>query len=137
VRLLLDTNILSDVVRNPSGRAAAHLSLMKPGEAATSIIAAAELRFGYVRVASKRLEHLIEGVLSNLEIISWEAPADMAYARIRTLLERRGAGVGQNDMLIAAHALTLNVALVTANERHFTRIPGLKVLNWLGKAPDE
>ncbi len=130
MRFLLDTNILSDIVRNPNGKAASRFADAQIGEVGTSIIAAAELRFGYVRVSSERLERKIEAILASIEIADWMSPADFAYASIRTILERAGVSVGQNDMLIAAHAATLRVTLVS-DDRIFSRVPNLKVENWL------
>ena len=130
MKYLLDTNILSDIIRTPSGIAAERFAKAERGELGTSIIAAAELRFGYVRVSSKRLEREIEGILSAIEIADWRAPADLRYATIRAELEKIGVSVGQNDMLIAAHASALEVTLVS-DDRVFSRVPGLKVENWL------
>lgn len=92
------------------------------------------MRFGYTRVASRRLERDIEAVLGVVVIEDWCAPAGLAYARIRTTVERSGVSVGQNDMLIAAHAAALGTTLV-ANDRIFSRIAQLKVENWLRESP--
>ena len=127
---LLDTNVLSDILRNPRGRAAVRFASTPASEMGTSIIAAAELRFGYVRKASKRLEVDVEAILGAIAVKDWMAPADMAYARIRSILEKSGTSVGQNDMLIAAHAAMLGATLVS-DDRIFSRIPDLKIENWL------
>jgi tRNA(fMet)-specific endonuclease VapC len=134
MRYLLDTNVLSSIVRNPSGPAARKFAAMDAVALGTSIIAAAELRFGYTRVASRRLERDVEAVLGVIAIRDWSAPADFAYATIRTTLERSGVSVGQNDMLIAAHAVALGTTLVS-DDRIFSRIGQLKVENWLRDAP--
>jgi tRNA(fMet)-specific endonuclease VapC len=131
MRYLLDTNVISALIKHPNGGAAKRVAAVTAGELGTSIIVSAELKFGYIKQSSKRLEALIEGLLAGFEIAPWEAPADLAYARLRTLLERKGRPIGQNDMLIAAHALALNVVLVTDNDREFSRVPGLKVENWV------
>ncbi len=60
-----------------------------------------------------------------------QTPVDTHYAKLRTSLEKAGTPIGPNDMLIAAHALSLRLTLVTANEREFSRVDGLKVENWL------
>ena len=78
------------------------------------------------RGAARALE-----LLDKLSVAAFEAPADTFYGEIRTRLERAGTPIGSNDMLIAAHALSLDCTLVTANEREFRRVPGLKVENWL------
>lgn len=131
---LLDTNILSDIVRNQDGAAAQRFASVPEGTLATSIIAAAEMRFGYVRISSKRLERKVETILSQIDILDWTRPADFAYANIRTLVEKMGVTVGQNDMLIAAHAMVLDLTLVS-DDRIFGRVPGLKVENWLRAEP--
>jgi tRNA(fMet)-specific endonuclease VapC len=97
----------------------------------TSIIVAAELRYGAAKKGSPRLSAQIEAILGALGIRSFEAPADATYAQLRTRLERAGQPIGANDLLIAAHALTLGHVLVTANEREFARIDDLRHENWL------
>lgn len=128
---LLDTNVISDLIRNPSGRAATKVAGLSEGELRTSIIVAAELRYGVAKKGSQRLADLVDSVLADFEILPWEAPADMHYASVRDGLSRSGLPIGDMDMLIAAHALSLDAVLVTDNEREFSRVPGLKVENWL------
>ena len=131
---LLDTNILSDLVHHPrSGAAARQLALARAhgGEdISTSIIAAAELRYGVVKRGSARLARQVETVLGVLDVLPFEAPADLIYGRLRTDLERRGQPMGGNDLLIAAHALAAQLTLVT-DDRGFARIPALLRENWL------
>lgn len=131
MRYLLDTNIISALCRYPEGGVAERVGRLAVGELGTSLIVAAELRFGYVKAASARLERLVEETLASFEIAPWESPADVAYAELRTRLEREGRRIGQNDMLIAAHAIALEVVLVTHDMREFSRVPGLKVEDWL------
>jgi tRNA(fMet)-specific endonuclease VapC len=128
---LLDTNILSDVMRNPTGRVAERLSAVGEQAVTTSIVVASELRFGALRRGSAALISRVEDVLSRLPVAPLAAPADELYADVRSALERSGRPIGANDMLIAAHALALDCVLVTANEREFRRVPGLAVENWL------
>ena len=97
----------------------------------TSIIIASELRFGAEKKGSPRLSAQLEKVLSALEILPLEEPADRHYAAIRTHLQRVGQPIGYNDMFIAAHALALSLTLVTHNQAEFARVPGLTVENWL------
>lgn len=127
---LLDTNAVSDLVRNPHGKVVQQYRLRKE-DAATSIIVAAELRFGAERRGSHKLTSQLDQVLLDLPVLPFDAPADAAYARIRTDLERAGVMIGANDLLIAAHALALECILVTDNEREFGRVPGLRIENWL------
>ena len=128
---LLDTNILSDLVRNPQGAVAAQI--IKKGEdtICTSIIVAAELRYGAIKSNSAKLVERIDLILSALEILPLETPADHHYASLRHHLTLQGAPIGPNDLLIAAHALANGLTVVTANVGEFSRVPELKVVNWL------
>jgi tRNA(fMet)-specific endonuclease VapC len=128
---LLDTKIVSDVVRNPQGRVAARLANIGDAIVATSIIVAAELHFGALRKKSPRLTAQLEVVLGGLDILPFAAPADRIYGELRAQLESKGTPVGANDLLIAAHALALGYTLVSHNVREFSRIKGLKAENWL------
>jgi len=128
---LLDTNILSDLVRNPQGRIADQIRAIGEARIGTSIIVAAELRYGAIKKGSDRLTAQIEAVLSRMEILPFEAPADTAYGMIRAQLERAGTLIGGNDLLIAAQTIALGHTLVTDNESEFARIDGLAWENWL------
>src|SRR3954467_11885675 len=130
IEFLLDTHIVSSLIRKPLGPMRQRAERVGFNRLATSIIVAAEVRFGYVRRESARLRRDAEAVLALLPILPFETPADQRYAELRAELERRGTPIGGNDMLIAAHALALDSALVTANEREFRRVPGLRVENW-------
>jgi tRNA(fMet)-specific endonuclease VapC len=130
-RFLLNTNILSDLVRAPQGRIAARIAQVGGDAICTSIIVAAELRFGAIKKGSERLTIQLEHILSAIDIQPFEAPADAAYARLRAQLEAVGLPIGGNDMLIAAQALATDCTLVTDNEREFVRVSGLQVENWL------
>ena len=130
-RFLLDTNILSDLVRNPHGLIAARIAQVGDRAICTSIIVAAELRFGAAKKGSDRLTIQLERIFSAIEIQPFEAPADAAYAQLRAQLEAAGSPIGGNDMLIAAQALATDCTVVTDNEREFVRISGLQVENWL------
>jgi len=127
---LLDTNVISNAVRNPHGSTAKRMEIVAE-QLSTSIIVAAELRFGYVRVGSERLKQGIEAILESFPILDWSSPCDLSYAAIRNDLEKRRQLIGPMDMLIAAHALALDATLVTDNEREFGRVPGLKIENWI------
>ncbi|NVN84623.1 MAG: type II toxin-antitoxin system VapC family toxin [Rhodopseudomonas sp.] len=130
-RYFLDTNILSDLIRNPQGKAARRIA--KVGEAAicTSIVVAAELRYGCAKSGSARLCKAVEDLLGEIEVLPFEAPADADYGDIRVTLEAAGTPIGSNDLLIAAHARALGATIVTANTQEFKRVRGVKVENWL------
>jgi len=133
LRYLLDTNILSDLVRQPQGTAAARIAAAGEETVCTSIVAAAELRYSAAKSGSKKLADRVDLILSALEILPLEAPADRHYGNLRHHLATQGTLIGPNDLLIAAHALCLDIAVVTANAGEFSRVPGLKVENWLEK----
>ena len=128
---LLDTNIVSDLVRHPQGVVAAHISKAGENTVCTSIIVAAELRYGAAKSNSAKLADRVDLILSALEILPLETPADHQYAAVRHHLTREGALIGPNDLLIAAHALASDLTVVTATVGEFSRVPGLKVENWL------
>jgi tRNA(fMet)-specific endonuclease VapC len=130
-RYLLDTNIISDLIRNPKGEVAKHIARVGENNVCTSIIVAAELRYGCAKSGSKRLLEVVENLLGELNVLSLEGPADAEYGRIRAELERKGSPIGGNDLLIAAHALAIEATMVTANVAEFTRVDGLNVQNWL------
>ena len=131
MRYLLDTNIVSDLVRRPQGRIAQHIREVGEAQVCTSVIVAAELRYGAAKKGSQRLTAQLEAVLSALDVVSFEAPADEAYGLIRARLERAGQPIGANDLLIAAHAVAIGCAIVTDNELEFGRIEGLLRETWL------
>lgn len=132
MRYLLDTNILSDLVRNPRGTIVARIAEIGEDQVCTSIIVAAELRYGAAKKGSPRLTAQVEAVLGAIEILPIEAPADETYGQIRADLERKGTPIGGNDLLIAAQAVAVGLVVVTDNEREFGRVEGLVVENWLG-----
>jgi len=123
-RYLLDTNIISDLIRNPQGEVMKKIRELGEESICTSIIVASEK-------GSEKLTHRVEVILSAMEVIAFEEPADCHYAAIRNFLEKMGMTIGPNDMLIAAQALSLNLVIVTANTKEFTRVPELKVENWV------
>lgn len=128
---LLDTNILSDLIRNPRGRARERLARVGEARVATSIVVACELRFGAAKRASAVLSERVEALLARLTILPLEPGADRHYAQVRWHLGRSGLPIGPNDLLIAAQALALGLLLVTDNTSEFSRVPGLVVENWL------
>jgi tRNA(fMet)-specific endonuclease VapC len=128
---LLDTNIVSDLIRNPQGRVTQRICEVGEARVCTSIIVAAELRFGAAKKASPRLSAQLEAVLSALDVLPFEAPADTAYGLLRARLEQAGQPIGGNDLLIAAQAIALGYTIVTDNEREFARIVDLPCENWL------
>jgi tRNA(fMet)-specific endonuclease VapC len=130
-RTMLDTNIVSDLIRNPLGKVAAKLAADGDDGLCLSIITAAELRFGAAKKGSAELVARVEAVLGAVDIVPLDVPADHEYGRLRAELELAGTPIGPMDLLIAAQALVLRVTLVTRNLAEFRRVPGLKIENWL------
>ncbi|PSB17402.1 VapC toxin family PIN domain ribonuclease [filamentous cyanobacterium CCP1] len=128
---MLDTNILSDLVRHPQGQVFQCIASVGEAKICTSIVVACELRFGAIKSGSDRLVRQLESILSVLPVLALEPPIDRCYGEIRTHLEQAGTPIGPNDLLIAAHALTLDLTLVTANFREFQRVSNLRLENWL------
>jgi tRNA(fMet)-specific endonuclease VapC len=128
---MLDTNILSDLILNPQGRAARRIAKVGENSICTSIIVAAELRYGCAKSGSARLRKAVEDLLGEISVLPFEAPADADYGAIRALLEAAGTPIGGNDLLIAAHASAIGATIVTANTQEFKRVRGVKVENWL------
>src|ERR1017187_3674115 len=130
-RYLLDTNILSDLIRNPDGVVAIRLADLAEDEACTSIVVVSEFRFGAAKKGSAWLTARIEQVIRELDVLPLEPPIDTHYAEIRAHLARKGQPIGHNDFFIASHARMLGLTLVTDNVSEFQRVPGLEVENWL------
>ena len=128
---LLDTNVISALMKQPQGPLAARISALEPNVVATSIIVACELRYGARRKDSRRLTDQLEKILQSIDVLPLEETVDHHYAEIRTSLEQSGKVIGANDMLIAAHALALDATLITGNLREFERVPTLRVENWM------
>ena len=131
LRYLLDTNILSDLIRNPRGAVRIRLGALPAESVGTSIVVAAELRYGAEKKGSRPLHKKVEDVLGSFAVLPFAHPADIHYGALRARLEAAGTPISNNDMLIAAHALALDCILVTDNDREFSRIDGLAVENWL------
>jgi tRNA(fMet)-specific endonuclease VapC len=127
VRFLLDTSVLSDLVRNPRGRIFDRIKDV--GE--QNIVVAAELRYGTAKEGSSRLTMQLETVLDAVDVLALEQPVDAVYGELRARLERAGQSIGGNDVLIAAHDLALGHTVVTDNEREFSRVVDLRIENWL------
>ncbi|MFI4914395.1 MAG: type II toxin-antitoxin system VapC family toxin [Steroidobacterales bacterium] len=134
MRYLLDTNAVSDLVRNPQGSIAKHIHHVGEAQVCTSIIVAAELRYGSAKKGSLRLAAQLEAVLGALDVLPFEAPADVAYGRLRVRLEQAGKPIGGNDLLIAAQAVSLGYGIVTDNESEFAHVDELHRENWLRHA---
>lgn len=130
-RYMLDTNIVSDLMRNPQGRVFDRIRRVGSDRLCVSIITAAEIRYGCAKKGSARLLAQAEAILETIDIMPFDVPADAEYGGIRSELEAAGKTIGPNDLLIAAHAYALGTTLVTDNVDEFSRVRGLTVENWL------
>lgn len=128
---MLDTNIISDMIKNPHGKAAKRIEKIGEDTICTSIIVAAELRYGCAKKGSKRLVKIVEDLLNEISVLPFDTPADEEYGEIRSTLERVGKPIGGNDLLVAAHAKATGAIIVTSNVTEFDRVTGLIVENWL------
>ena len=127
MRYLLDTDICSYAIR-AHARVEMHLRSHRRSELAISVITEGELRFG--AVANPALVTSVERWLAKIQVVDIRSDEAVAYAEIRSKLVRAGTPIGELDTWIAAHALALNLVLVTNNEREFRRVRGLRVENW-------
>lgn len=130
-RYLLDTNALSQLIRDPRGNVGMRLRQVGDSNVFTSIVVACELRYGARKRNSALLSERIDRVLSSIHVAPLESGVDVCYAQIRQELESAGRSIGANDLLIAAHALEQSATLVTDNVDEFRRMPGLQIDNWV------
>lgn len=132
--VLLDTNICIHLMTRRPGfeRVLRRLSGRSFGEICISAITVSELRYGVAKSAkSADNATALEEFLSRFELLDYPVDAAETYGRVRTELERAGKPIGNNDLLIAAHALAIGARVATADKSEFERIPGLKPLDWL------
>lgn len=130
LRYLLDTDVLSKLIRDPRGTEASRLACTGADAVCTSIIVAGELRFGAAKSRSTRLAMRVEALLLAIPVLPLDVPADAHYADVRDFLARAGTPIGPNDLWIAAHARSRDLCVVTGNMREFSRVPALKVNDW-------
>jgi len=133
MKLMLDTNICVDLIHRRSTKVLLRLQKCSPGDVCMSSITLAELEFGVhkSRMPDRNKLALAE-FAAPLEILPFDDLAAASYGELRARLERQGQPIGSMDMLIAAHALSRGLTLVTNNEREFRRVPGLRITNWAG-----
>ena len=130
MKYLLDTNVVSALMKDPGGSVTIRIREVGEKAVCTSIIVVAEVRYGIEKVQSRRLAEQFDRVARSLAVVPFAQPAEMHYAAVRTQTENRGLTVSQNDLLIAAQTLALDAVLVT-DDRIFSEVRGLKIENWL------
>jgi tRNA(fMet)-specific endonuclease VapC len=126
---MLDTDTVSFALRG-QGRVATRLLAHRPSEICMSSLTLAELRYGAALRRSRKLDRLIDAFAYSVTVADFDREAADRFGVVGALLSRRGVPIGTVDTLIAAHALTLTLTLVTNKERHFGRVPGLKIETW-------
>ncbi len=133
MRYMLDTNICIDLIKRKPPQMLRRFHSLTVGDVGISTITLAELRYGVAKsqAAEKNARALAEFILP-LEIADFDENAASAYGPVRAELEKNGTPIGPLDTQIGAHALSLDITLVTTNTGEFRRIKGLRVENWLG-----
>jgi tRNA(fMet)-specific endonuclease VapC len=130
MKYLIDTNTVSFAIRGV-GRVGARLKETDPDDVAVSAITESELWFGVDKRGSGKLRQTVEDFLSGVNVLDYDRPAAREFGRIRALLERRGRPIGIADTMIAAHAVSRGLTLVTNNRKHFGRVSGLRSEDWV------
>lgn len=133
LRYLIDTDIFIHYRQKRSAQLVARFERLKPNEAAISVVVYGELLYGVEKsVSAARARKLLEEMVSLTPVLPMTQDAAHQYGVLRARLEKGGDIIGNNDLWIAAHALSEGLILVSANEREFRRVPGLRVENWAG-----
>lgn len=131
-RYLLDTNICIYIQRHRPATVQARFSRLHPGEAAISLITWGELCYGAEKSnQSRKVFDALDEFASLIPVLPLDQEVGRHYGNVRATLERQGRTIGNNDLWIAAHALSSQLILVTNNEREFSRIDGLSLENWV------
>jgi tRNA(fMet)-specific endonuclease VapC len=127
---MLDTDTVSFALRGV-GSVAARLAKRKRSELCLSAITIAELRFGADKRRSRKIHQAIDLFLSGVEVLPFDNAAGEKFGAIAAALATAGEPIGQMDTLIAGHALSVGATLVTNNQKHFSKVRGLKIENWV------
>jgi len=134
MKYLLDTNICIALIRQKPAMLIQRLTFLQPGDAGISSITLAELFHGVEKSARPEQNmSALEQFLLPLDLADFDLDAALAYGRIRMDLERTGQLIGSMDMLIAAHAVSVDAILVTNNVQEFRRVKGLLVEDWISE----
>lgn len=132
MKVMLDTNICIYIIKQKPESVLQRFAAIPVGDLGISVITLAELEYGASKSSEPtRNREALAQFASPLEIAVFDREATAVYGKVRALLEKRGRPIGSMDLLIAAHALSLDVRLVTNNLEEFRRVPGLRVENWV------
>jgi tRNA(fMet)-specific endonuclease VapC len=128
---MLDTDICSYVIRERPLKVFEHFERLEMGQLHISVVTYAELIYGVEHSSSKKINSpIVNDFVRHLSVIAWDKAAAEHYGNIRAFLRAEGTLIGSMDMMIAAHARSQKMILVTNNDKHFKRVPRLKVENW-------
>jgi tRNA(fMet)-specific endonuclease VapC len=131
VKYLLDTNVCIDFLNRSHPSVIERVTSAYPEDLCLSSVVVAELRYGADRSRKRAENHeRLDILIAEIPCVDFDLSAAWIYGRIRSTLEAKGSPIGPYDMMIAAHALSLELTLVTDNVREFQRVAGLKVENW-------
>ena len=129
---MLDTDICSYIIKERPLQVLDHFRQVEMEQLCISSITYAELIYGVERSSSKKVNRaVIDSFVQHLDIVSWDEGAAEHYGNIRAYLQAEGQLIGSMDMMIAAHARSEGMTLVTNNDKHFRRVPKLSVENWI------
>ncbi|MEM7344974.1 MAG: type II toxin-antitoxin system VapC family toxin, partial [Chloroflexota bacterium] len=132
MKYLLDTNICIYIIKRKPRAVLQKFDRVSVGDIAVSTITVAELQFGVEKSQKPdQNQRALEQFLIPLALVDFDTHAAMTYGKIRANLQKQGNPIGSLDMLIAAHALSLGLTVVTNNTKEFSRIPNLDVVNWV------
>ena len=131
MRFMLDTNTCVDLIRQRNDRILRRMLRLKPDDLCVSSVTLSELEYGAAKSADPGRNRLaLATFMTPLSVMPYDDAVAPVYGKLRAELERAGTPIGPLDTLIAAHALSLGLTVVTDNEREFRRVSGLKVENW-------
>lgn len=131
MKLMLDTNVCIYLIKEHPPAVLERFTSHPVGDIGISVITLAELEYGVSKSSRPaRNREALEQFISPLEVASFDRHATHAYGKLRATLEKKGHLIGSMDLLIAAHALSLDARLLTNNVKEFARVPGLRTENW-------
>ncbi len=130
-RYMLDTDMCSYIIKEHPERVRQRFQKLAMEQLCISVVTYAELVYGVERSSSRRVNRpIIEDFVRHLDVMDWDTEAADHYGVIRAELETAGTPIGAMDMMIAAHAKSIKAVLVTNNQKHFTKVKGLRTDNW-------
>ncbi len=134
IRYMLDTDICSYVIRERPLEVFEKFKKIEVNQLCISVVTYAELIYGVEHSSSRKINRpIVDDFVRHLDIITWDENAAEHYGKIRAFLRAEGNIIGSMDMMIAAHARSQNMILITNNDKHFKRVPKLRLENWVAE----